>query len=205
MSPTPLEEKQSARLRVLRALYEITDGSGMVLVDASELAQHTGLPQSAVEAAQEYLDKEGLIEIMSMDGVTQITHQGVTEVEAALQAPGRPTDHFSPLVIQNVFNAPVGAVQTGSGSTANVVQSINTNTADIVRLIASLRALIPADRVDLSDAADELESEAKSGTPKPSRIRAYLSTLLQAGRDIGTIAPFAVQLMKAFGINVPGF
>ena len=56
------------------------------------------------------------------NGWLEITHAGLKEVERARERPGLATEHFEPGVIYN-FHGPVGAVQTGPGATAQVVQN----------------------------------------------------------------------------------
>lgn len=199
-----LEEKQAARLKVLKAFYEISDGDEWVLIDRDEIAKHTGLDPEQVEAARMWLVHEKLVITRALSGVSSISHLGVREIEAAQAHPGAPTKHFLPTVTQYVFNGPVGAVQTGAQSTANVTQSVGFNAAEVTTLIAELRAVLPRDRDDLHETVADLEAEASASQPKQSRIRSSLAFLWTASKDIATVAPFVLQLAKIFGVQIPG-
>jgi hypothetical protein len=78
--------------------------------------------QEAMQAAL-YLKGEHLLET-SVGPRFHLLHRGVVEIEAAILHPENATEHFTQQVVQivNNFHAPVGAVQVGASTVANVVQ-----------------------------------------------------------------------------------
>jgi len=139
-----------------------------------------------------------------MSGETRLKHAGVREVETALAHPDSPTQHFPPVVIQNVFNAPVGSFQAGAGSIANVVQNVGPAVDEVARLIAEIRRGLPADRPELAEALADVEAEAKAQEPRKSVIRSSLAFLWTAAKDIATLGQFVVQLAQVYGVKLPG-
>jgi hypothetical protein len=204
MSPTPLREKQAARLKVLSAYYDLSDGDPTVLIEPEDIEEHTALSRQDVSAATEYLISQGLVEPRALGGVASISHAGVVEVERAQAEPDRPTEHFPSFVINQVFHAPVGAVQTGARSTATINQNVGIDAQHLAALIASLRAAIPRERTELHEAVDDLQEEVSSPSPKTSRIRSSLAFLWNAATGIATIGQFVVPLAQAYGIQLPG-
>jgi uncharacterized protein (UPF0147 family) len=80
--------------------------------------------------------------------------------------------------VNQIFNAPVGAVQTGNHNIANVGQNNDTNNAEILNAIAELRkqiitSTLPPNLQEVADdALDTLQEEIISPTSKPAKIKA---------------------------------
>jgi AbiTii-like protein len=110
----------------------------------------------------------------------------------------------APTVVHNVFNAPVGAVQTGANSTAQVAQPSGLSVGDVALLVAALRDAIPADREDVLAAVADLEEEVSLPSPKQSRLRSSLTFLWTAAKDISTVGQFVLQIAQTYGIHLPG-
>ncbi len=130
-----LEEKEKVRYEILRDIYEQTNGATTTMLDLSKFFRATSSsPQEtekyiSIRDAINYLSEERLIECMTLGHSYSITHRGVKEVEQSIKNPERSTDHFSSPVIQ-IFNAPVGTVQTGNNNNSYVSQ-INNASAEI--------------------------------------------------------------------------
>jgi len=75
----------------------------------------------------QYLTDEGLASKSNL--VVSLTHEGIVEFEDSLRNPTESTTHFPAPVIQ-YFYGPVGAVQTGAQSIANVTQEVLADTAE---------------------------------------------------------------------------
>src|SRR5207245_10926981 len=126
------------------------------------------------------------------------------EVEDSIRRPDRDTEHFSTGILRTVieqhFHGPVGAVQTGEGSTAHVVQNVSSLVADVDKLLVAIRphldGLAPDVRQEANDYIEGIEAEARS--PKPSKAR--LRALGHAARDflVGAGAGAAGNLLSQF-------
>lgn len=124
-----LEERQTVRLEVLKAMFDETVRVDKNIKDgwfsAAYLAPKLQLNVSSVDAALHYLRREGLIESTGASGrlrrTFRLTHEGLVEIEQAIEHPDQRTRHFTLAVIKH-FHAPVGSVQTGPNATANVEQ-----------------------------------------------------------------------------------
>lgn len=193
--PASLERKQAARLRVLKAIYDMTDGQTNAYASEAELYEHAGLASDEGSMAVDYLVHEDLLSRMSVDDIG-ITHFGVREVEAALADNGAAgTEHFSPgaiTLVQN-FHAPVGSVQTGGqGNTANVSQTVGVHSGDVVKLAEQLleRTREHGD-ADAIAAADRAHEHARAG--QLEKVRFHVAAL----NTIAALAPLANAVLSA--------
>lgn len=105
-------------------------------------------------------------------------------------------------VIQN-FNGPIGAVQTGDGATANVVQNVGAQFSEIAPLLDSvLRAsadLSATAQQEVREQVNELRGELAEVKPKPSRVKAFLAAMWQVTKDVATVAPKVLELAEKLG------
>ncbi len=115
-------ERQEKRYRLLRHLYDATDGGLHASISLADLAAEAGLSDSEGDAALDYLAEEGLVEYEAFGPMISITHRGVIEVEQSINQPEQSTEHFPTHITQH-FHASVGAVQNASQSTAHVSQN----------------------------------------------------------------------------------
>lgn len=123
--PETLNRKKTERLMFLRALYIATDGRTTVADSARSVFERVRLDPIACDPILEFLQEEGLL-VVDAEFV-RLTHQGVMEIEAATESPNKDTKHFPSLVIQHVFNQPVGAVSFGADSVSNVEQIVSSS------------------------------------------------------------------------------
>ncbi len=201
---TSLQRKQRARLQLLRALYDESDGDTSAFVTYEGLYGQTGLPRNEAEAAFTYLVEEGLA-VRRTIGHCGITQSGVHEIEDASAEPDHATEHFQSVVVQQVFHGPVGAVQTGPGAVANVQQNIGTMPDKLVELFAQLREQTSAlpdatQRADVAELVDDLEAEAKKEKRNEMRLK-MLSTGLST---ISTLTPIVRMILGVLGVHIPG-
>lgn len=81
-----LAERREHRSKVLRAVYEATEGRRDRAVDGKELGEELGLLLDETVAACEYLEGEGLLRVRWTMGPTPalltVTHAGVVQMEA---------------------------------------------------------------------------------------------------------------------------
>lgn len=110
---------------------------------------------------------------------------------AAAHAP--PSNHYN-------FHAPVGAVQTGSGSTANVTQRFDS--VEVEKLVDALKRFAqqlnampvsdPATKNEVIAVTRDLESELKAPTPNRFKLKAIFDGLTTFVQTLGS-APEAYQ------------
>jgi hypothetical protein len=91
-----VEKRRADRLRVMKAIYDTSDGSEYTLVSGPQLLEDLGLPDQELADACLYLEGEHLITSThtSWGHATpfhiQITHWGIREIwDEASQAPGQ--------------------------------------------------------------------------------------------------------------------
>jgi hypothetical protein len=122
-----IEERERLRYKVLAAAYDLSNGEERRLVTLNQLVQKTAQSADRLKSALRYLWGEGLLAEQGNGYTSAITHAGIVEFEQSVKEPEKPTPHFRVAVIQ-VFNSAVGAVQTGEGSAAGVMQQVGEST-----------------------------------------------------------------------------
>jgi|GEM_PF-6549751 len=73
-------EKKRNRDSVLKAAYDIADGSLLVGFETEEIQRVTGLANEEIESCLKYLNSAGLTKIADFESYS-ITHEGVAEIE----------------------------------------------------------------------------------------------------------------------------
>jgi hypothetical protein len=144
----------------------------------NELQEAEGLAEQQWWAIYDYLKAEGLLREGSH---IEITERGIDEIERSQRSPQLPTEHFSGTVIQNYYGS-VGAVQSGSHSTAIVTQQRNSH-PELLSLIEQLKRTLETlsespERNDALEQSDMLMEEAQLEHPRPKRIKSYLSAII---------------------------
>lgn len=109
---------ETKRYQLLYETWKATRDGTQVSFNASNLEKNGAMKERDLSQAFRYLRDEGLVGD-SYPWVT-LTHEGLIEIERSIKHPEHETKHFSAMVIQH-FHGPVGIVQTGPGSTGNVV------------------------------------------------------------------------------------
>jgi hypothetical protein len=118
-----VEKRQADRLRVLRAIWDATNGNpSEVARTAPTIQKQLGLSDQELEAACDYLVGEGLIrptsKINESPGyiAVQLTHRGVREMEESISVPDKPTEHLPPAIsVVHIQGDVIGSpIQSGS-------------------------------------------------------------------------------------------
>jgi len=201
-----LNRREQIRYHLLRRAHELTGGARDCSFNFMQLGQEAGFSPEETRLAMQYLIGEGLLKPRTLAGAVSITHQGVVEIENSIRKPNDPTDHFDPptftMVNNNTFNAPVGAVQHGAGSVANVTQNVSTNVSNDVKvLLTQLRDQVDQSPSETRDEATsmigELEQEAGSATPTKWKVRALLAGLgtILSGTASNLLSDLAIKLL----------
>lgn len=207
MNSGELIEKDRKRYEVLRWIYNEFSRTSNYFVNLAGLVDNTfdwqqkRQKENELSEVSDYLANEGLITQQSDDGLlVRLEHRRIVEVENSITNPQSPTEHFSVQVIN--FNAPVGSVQTGNQSVANVTQNLGAEISDITTLLKELRQHIvddtPEKQKEGLELLEGLETEVQSPNQSESRIKLYLKELgsfvKDAGRDL--IVSLSKELIK---------
>ena len=117
-----IEKRRADRLRVMKAIYDASEGSEGAIVSGAELLDTLELSDQELGDVCKYLKGEHLITTRQTlwghwtpHGI-QITHWGIKEMEESARAPREPTQHFPPAVsIVTIHGSVIGsAIQSGS-------------------------------------------------------------------------------------------
>ena len=135
---TDIAKRQADRLRVLRAVWDATDGTtSEVARTAPTIQMQLELSDKELEAACDYLAGEGLIRPTAKINeppvyiAVQLTQRGVREMEESISAPDKPTKHLpsgasvvaiinSTLINSPIQNASPEGHQTTSTNDINI-------------------------------------------------------------------------------------
>jgi hypothetical protein len=179
-----VEEKRLQRLRFMQRLYDAVDGEPTELADMYEVGQAAGISKDAVFNVADYLASEGLVEFVATDGGIGITHRGRKEVEAAIEAPNKPTEHFPPINFINIGTMTNSTIQQATSASS---QHVAISSTDVPALKSFLDVLHDHDH-HLDELGGERAAEARAeiatlraqiASPKPKReiVKASLHTL----------------------------
>jgi hypothetical protein len=92
-----VEEREQRRLKLLRALFDATDGRTSAVVNVWEIGESVGLTRSETDEAFEWLDDKDLAEPVTFGGGVQLTRAGVERIEEALRHPDQGTPGMAPV------------------------------------------------------------------------------------------------------------
>jgi formiminotetrahydrofolate cyclodeaminase len=149
-----------------------------------------------------YFNDEGFFSSATFSGDVNLSHRAIVEIENSINNPQKPTEHFSSTVIQN-FRAPVGAVQTGNQTVANVNQNIGQSFSEILEQLANLKrefqSLPDGDREEAIEVVDALAIEVQSENPSKGKVKAFLSSVKDFAVKTGTdvTSKIVVELIKS--------
>jgi hypothetical protein len=201
-----LEAKKKARFRLLHALYEITDGDLNKGLPLFHVGDHIGLNRAETEMAGDYLEGEGLLEYRAFGPIVGLTHQGIKEVEDALDHPDRPTEHFLPLNVINVGTM-IGSSIQQAGHRSNQTASVaDYNPTDLGQLMTDIKAALTDPKVPkeikeevLADVGT-VEHQLDSPKPKSNIIGEAIKSIRNVleGIGAGIIANGIFERLKGF-------
>jgi hypothetical protein len=142
---TTIEEKKAARARLLKLLYDLSDGQFRPQ-GVFDMGDTLGISYDDAADAADYLEHEGLIAVhgvVGRDAAVTLSHKGTREIEAALSEPQRSTQHLAPLINIQQFHAPVTNSQIAQGSpSAHQSASWVMDQSEITDLITKLRSAL---------------------------------------------------------------
>ncbi|MGH9871549.1 MAG: hypothetical protein ACRD9S_03665 [Pyrinomonadaceae bacterium] len=194
-----VNERQERRESLMRRIYDNSQGNVYSHISYDEVRNEEGLTESEFNAVFDYLKSNGLVNDRYSGGVFEITQWGIEYAESRIKAPTASRDPASGGNEQH-FYGPVGAVQNAEASTAHVTQTNVWNSAELLPLIQELRAKLEAlpTNQEAMEQLSDLEEEAKSVSPKRSRIVAAARYIGSIVRDIG-VSIAAEAIVKGAG------
>jgi len=204
-SPIDVQKVQERRYQLLLELWKAAAGKQLERVDFLQVAANAGFDCDEAKQIYLFFKDEGFFEFRNQKWGVSLSHKAVVEIERSLTNPRVSTEHFSATVIQN-FNAPVGAVQTGPNSTANVKQNFGASMAEIAELISQLRSqfetLPHGPREEAIDVVDGLADELQQPAPSKGKVKAFLSQIRVFAQDLASGASaglLAEAIAKSLG------
>lgn len=189
-------QKDKNRYRILRKIYDVTDGNENGIVQFLELARQEGLTEDQANDAYDWLLGENLVETHGPRRNARITHLGKLEVEQSIKNPNVSTEHFRPQVIQYFMQISGGVHSSnvaGGGSTianssANITEGASGS--ELVQILQQVRqriqALPPDERREADELVDALEAEATSDNSSKIKLKAFASLLLPTLERVAT-------------------
>jgi len=148
-------ERKLLRFRFLKLLYDQTGGDEVECVDDSDIVailESDGYERQEIERAIRFLEQEHLIAYSTQRQV-RFEHEGVKEIESAIEQPNQDTTHFpSNVIVIGTMHG--GAIQQGSVSSSQLGTLLG-STHGTVSYSVELS--------QLQDRLDSLQSEFSAG------------------------------------------
>lgn len=206
-----IKQKNKDRLDFLKKIYEISNGQTAYTVDGWEqVGKILGFDRQNSTTIYHFLNDEGLTEPMGAGIRLSLTHDGLKEIEKAINEPDKPTEHFAPINQYNTINIGTmkgGAIQQSTNhSVINYIASSDTVNS-INKFVDELTRFLKENEIE-SDLKNELaadistiKEQIKSPKPKSNILKASIQSIKTVmegaiGGVIGTLAtPEAQQLI----------
>jgi hypothetical protein len=172
-----LRERKRNRFAFLRRVYELSGGSQSKFLEALEIGNELQLSVNELHDILDYLEEEYLIKVSGVHGddrAFRILHAGIVEIEAALDKPEQPTDHFPPFNVMFVGSMVNSQIQQGVDSGTQNLEVDSKGIASISDLVDSLLSnltQIGASGEKLDDLKSQLDTiQAQLKSPRPTKI-----------------------------------
>lgn len=123
-------------------LYDATGGNQFKWLPLADLGNLVGLDREQTMLAGEYLKGEGLLEFKAFGPMVGITHQGIREIEEALEHPDRPTDHFLPVNIIKIGTMIGSSIQTAGHNSGQSANLNDYRPSDLKQLLGEITSVV---------------------------------------------------------------
>jgi hypothetical protein len=179
----PLKELEKQRFEFLAKLYDLSGGSGRARILMWEVGQQLNFNKEVVANTVDYLQGENLIQHVALGGYIAITHAGKKEVEQALGAPDKRTEHFSPIQVLNIGTL-IGTVEAKTDMSKTTNFNVATNYGQIGEVLNNCTNIInqrasPQTKDLLETLRTEVERLIKAIPPENSDVAQKASRNLQ--------------------------
>lgn len=198
-----IEEKRKQRFQFLHLVYERTNGNASTDVNKNDIGKELGWDTETTTSVTRYLKGEGLIKQFTIGGAIYLTHEGVKEVELALEKPTESTTYFPPtinIITGNSFN---NSIVNISSSLENLSQSIGEisnvdegQKEELQQLLNELKQeleQIPDNHIEDAEAivwtAENLIEEKTSENPNKTKIQISKEGLKKAAENLASVLP----------------
>lgn len=200
-----LEERRALRLGLMDRVYQEADGSTTDVVDPFGLFEPEGVHRKAIFAAADYLVQERLLDWEGRK--VSLTHAGVTEVEAALAEPTKPTAHFPPAANVIYIKHFHGALQQGTVNSQQTValgpslDALRAWIVDYQERLADLH-LGAEDHQTAAEALAHASRELAQPNPREPVLRAFGQVLYALLLNVtGSVIAAGLLQQAPFGPN----
>lgn len=155
-------------------MYEQSNGSVNGFFDMRELGEDLNIEYEEMRGIVDYLKGENLIQSVALGGVIALTHQGIKEVEQALENPNTPSKYFPPINIINIGSMNNSTLQQATNNSSIVMHLDSAQKESLDAILSKLNDI--QDLLGLSaDLQLELGSEINTlliqkESPKPKGI-----------------------------------
>lgn len=187
-----IEKKKRQRFELLKRLYDITDGDTFQIVDMRTIGKELGLDDDATGSLVQYLIDEGLVKWAASGGLIEITHDGVLEIEEALDNPEKATEHFPAINLIQADTIIDSSIQLGGIRNVQItdysredLQALSGIIDSILKDIGSFN-LRPDDEQQVRADLQTALAQAKSPKPRRDFVRASLKTVFDILIGVGT-------------------
>jgi len=204
-----VEQNQLNRYRVLKQLYDDTNGNPDSYVDIHEHEKKFDFDNSTYDGIIVYLGQENLIKFPA-GSYMNITNWGIKEIERAINTPENPTEHFpaksNTIIIGHMQNS---SIQQDTKNSQ--IQILNqTENEKLTELISKINLVV--DQVDLSnDEAtdvqgdlDTIKSQSKTSKPKKIIIIESLKSILGVFIKVSAITTSHPEILEAIKFFIKG-
>ncbi len=177
-----IQQLRKDRFKFLHLLYEKTEGSATKFLREREIGEELGFDKDLTYRIAEYLKGEMLLDYPEF-GSVNITHEGVIEVETALQNPEESTNYFPAVNIINIQNMENSLIQQGTHSSK---QSANISISSIPQINDFLDQLKkelpnvsiePDDKEEIESDIQTIELQLKTKRPKSEIIKTCFGSI----------------------------
>lgn len=178
-----LAQEKKRRFDFAQAVYDDTDASESRSVDMREIGKRLGLESQTTDRIFQYLSKEGLIRSVAMGGAIGITHQGIVEIESAIDKPDTSTEHFPAINYIHVEQMHNSQIQQGAHSSSQAQTVSQDRIPELKDFIQKLRSELPNLKLSASASQEAeaelatLEAQTNSSKPKMNVIKISLGAL----------------------------
>jgi bacterioferritin-associated ferredoxin len=207
MAEIDVKKLKTDRFNFMKALYEAANGTEMIIKGGFELGEALGLSEQDTHKVVQYLKGENLLKVHTAgpDAIS-IVHNGIKEVEEALEHPDKPTQHFLPINIIHIGTMSNSTVQQGTVQSNQSVVVNTTVAGELKALAAEIReavgrlGLIEDQQKDLLAEIDTLSAQLSMSKPKASivgecvkSIRSILEAATATVVATGFLSRFPIQ------------
>jgi len=181
-----IEEKKKQRFQFLKKVFDVCHGSQSYMSNMWEIGNALNLDKRITQDITNYLIEEDLLKAGAMGGGIMLAHNGIKEVEEALENPDRATEHFMPFNIIHVQNMNNSVIQQGVSQSSQAVNQSSFDLEKFKGFLIEVKNALP--QLNLPEEksreilAEIATAQAQIDSPKPKKT--ILKEVLQTMRSL---------------------